>query len=57
MPRITYIEHSGVEHLVDAKPGLSLMEAAVKNVRGGVKLPHSGGCVLHFAGGVKIPRH
>jgi len=26
-------------------------------VRGGVKLPHSGGCVLHFAGGVKIPRH
>ena len=28
-----------------------------RNVRGGVKLPHSGGCVLHFAGGVKIPRH
>jgi len=27
------------------------------SVRGGVKLPHSGGCVLHFAGGVKIPRH
>jgi hypothetical protein len=27
------------------------------NVRGGVKLPHSGGCVLHFAGGVTIPRH
>ena len=29
----------------------------IEAVRGGVKLPHSGGCVLHFAGGVKIPRH
>jgi transposase len=32
-------------------------ERGVWDVRGGVKLPHSGGCVLHFAGGVKIPRH
>ena len=44
MPRITYIEHSGVEHLVDAKPGLSLMEAAVKNSIPGIDADCGGAC-------------
>jgi 2Fe-2S ferredoxin len=29
--KITYCEHDGVEHVVDVKPGLSVMEGAVKN--------------------------
>ena len=31
MTKITYIEHDGTEHVVDVKPGLTLMEGAVKN--------------------------
>jgi 2Fe-2S ferredoxin len=31
MVRIIYVEHDGARHEVDAPPGMSLMEAAVKN--------------------------
>jgi 2Fe-2S ferredoxin len=31
MPRITYVEHGGAEHLIDAPDGQSVMEAAVRN--------------------------
>lgn len=31
MVRIIYVEHGGAEHEVNAEPGVSLMEAAVKN--------------------------
>ena len=31
MAKITYIEHDGTEHTVEVKPGLSVMEGAVKN--------------------------
>lgn len=31
MPRITYIEANGTEHVVDAAEGVSAMEAAVSN--------------------------
>ena len=31
MPKITYIEHNGSEHVLDVKNGLSVMEGAVKN--------------------------
>jgi 2Fe-2S ferredoxin len=31
MVRITYVEHDGTRREVDAAPGMSLMEAAVKN--------------------------
>ena len=31
MAKITYIEHSGAEHVVEVKSGLSVMEGAVKN--------------------------
>lgn len=44
MPRITYIEHGSVEHVVDAKPGLSLMEAAVKNGIPGIDADCGGAC-------------
>ena len=36
MPKITYIEHSGVEHVIEAPPGLSVMEGAVKNAVPGI---------------------
>ena len=31
MAKITYVEFSGAEHVLDVKPGLSVMEGAVKN--------------------------
>lgn len=31
MTKITYIEHSGTEHIVDVEPGLSVMQGAVSN--------------------------
>lgn len=31
MVKIAYIEADGAEHVVEVKPGLSIMEAAVKN--------------------------
>ena len=35
MPRITYIEYNGKEHVLDLAPGISLMQGAVANdVRG-----------------------
>ena len=36
MVKITYIEVSGAEHVIDAKPGLSIMEAAVKSNLSGI---------------------
>lgn len=43
MPKITYIEASGVEHVVDAKVGDSLMETAVRNGVPGID-GDCGGC-------------
>lgn len=35
MPKITYIEYSGTEHVLDIESGLSVMQAALNNnVRG-----------------------
>jgi len=31
MPKITYIEHNGTEHVVDLAEGLTIMEGAVNN--------------------------
>ncbi|MGE3143397.1 MAG: 2Fe-2S iron-sulfur cluster-binding protein [Hyphomonadaceae bacterium] len=44
MPKITYIEHSGAEHVVDAPAGQSVMEAAVKNAVPGVDADCGGAC-------------
>ena len=32
MPKITYIEHNGTQHEVDAELGVSVMQAAIDNL-------------------------
>jgi 2Fe-2S ferredoxin len=44
MAKITFIEHSGVEHVVDVKPGQSVMEGAVKNNIPGIDADCGGAC-------------
>ena len=44
MPKITYIEHSGKEHVVDAPVGQTVMEAAVKNAVPGIDADCGGAC-------------
>lgn len=44
MPKITYIQHSGAAHAVEANPGLSLMEVAVKNNVPGIDADCGGAC-------------
>ncbi len=44
MAKITYIEFSGEEHVVDVKPGLSVMEGAVKNNIPGIDADCGGAC-------------
>ena len=44
MAKITYIEHSGTQHVLDVKPGLSVMEGAVKNNIPGIDADCGGAC-------------
>jgi 2Fe-2S ferredoxin len=44
MAKITYIEHDGTEHTIDVKPGLSVMEGAVKNNIPGIDADCGGAC-------------
>ena len=44
MPKITYIEHSGKEHVVEVKSGQSVMEGAVKNNIPGIDADCGGAC-------------
>ena len=44
MAKITYIEHSGAEHTVDVKTGLSVMEGAIKNNIPGIDADCGGAC-------------
>ena len=44
MPKITYIEKNGTEHVVEAESGLSVMEAAVKNMVPGIDADCGGAC-------------
>jgi 2Fe-2S ferredoxin len=44
MAKITYIEFDGAEHTVDVKPGLSVMEGAVKNNIPGIDADCGGAC-------------
>ena len=44
MAKVTYIEHSGAEHVVDVKPGLSVMEGAVRNNVPGIDADCGGAC-------------
>jgi len=42
--KITYIEHDGKEHEVDAQPGLTVMEVAVKAGIPGIDADCGGAC-------------
>ncbi len=44
MPKITYIEHGGTEHVVDVAEGLTVMEGAVKNMIPGIEADCGGAC-------------
>lgn len=44
MPKITYIEHDGTEHVVDVPVGLSVMEGAVTNNIPGIDADCGGAC-------------
>ena len=44
MPKITYIEFDGREHPVEVKPGLSVMEGAIKNNVPGIDAVCGGAC-------------
>lgn len=44
MAKITYLEHNGTKHVVDVKPGLSVMEGAVKNNIPGIDADCGGAC-------------
>ncbi len=44
MPKITFVEHNGTSHEIDAEKGLSVMEAAVKNMVPGIDADCGGAC-------------
>ncbi|RFB05228.1 2Fe-2S iron-sulfur cluster-binding protein [Parvularcula marina] len=44
MVKLTYIEHDGTTHDVEAAPGLTVMEAAVKNNVPGIDADCGGAC-------------
>jgi 2Fe-2S ferredoxin len=44
MARITYIEFNGKEHVIDVKPGMSVMEGARKNNVPGIDADCGGAC-------------
>ncbi|MET0339538.1 MAG: 2Fe-2S iron-sulfur cluster-binding protein [Polyangiales bacterium] len=44
MAKITYVEHSGKEHVVDVKPGRTVMEGAVQNNVPGIDGDCGGSC-------------
>ena len=44
MPKITYIEHNGTEHVVDVPAGNTVMEGAVKNMVPGIDGDCGGAC-------------
>lgn len=44
MPKITFIEHDGTTHTVEAENGSTLMETAMKNNIGGIVAECGGSC-------------
>ena len=44
MAKITYVEYDGTKHVVDLKPGLSLMQVAVTNNVPGINADCGGAC-------------
>lgn len=44
MPKIRFIEHNGKDHEVEAEAGLSVMEAAIRNMIPGIDADCGGAC-------------
>ena len=44
MPKITFIEHDGTKHTVDAELGSTVMETALRNDIGGIVAECGGSC-------------
>jgi len=44
MPKVTYIEHTGKEHVIEVPSGWSVMEGAVKNLIPGIDADCGGAC-------------
>ena len=44
MPKIVFIDHAGTSRDVDAKPGTSVMEAAIANMIPGIDADCGGAC-------------
>ena len=44
MAKITYIEHSGTEHVIDVENGMTVMEGAIKNSIPGIDADCGGAC-------------
>ncbi|MEM1383419.1 MAG: 2Fe-2S iron-sulfur cluster-binding protein [Pseudomonadota bacterium] len=44
MPKITFIEHNGTEHVVEVAEGLTVMEGAVSNNVPGIDADCGGAC-------------
>ena len=44
VPKVTYIEHHGSEHVIELKTGMSVMEGAVKNGVPGIDADCGGAC-------------
>jgi 2Fe-2S ferredoxin len=44
MVKITYIQHNGTSQTVEAQPGMTVMEAAVKNMVPGIDADCGGAC-------------
>lgn len=44
MPKVTYIEHDGTEHIIEGQAGISIMENAVDNNVPGIDADCGGEC-------------
>ena len=44
MPKVTFVEHNGTEHEIDAQVGNSLMNAAIDNLVPGIDADCGGEC-------------
>ena len=44
MPKVTYIEHNGKEHVIEVEKGLSIMEGAIQNGVSGIDADCGGAC-------------
>jgi len=55
MTKIVFIEHNGTEHVVDAAPGTSIMQAAINNLVPGIEADCGGLCACATCHGYVDP--